>query len=85
MKLVRPAEPAALDGGPAMYPLLSPPEAAKMLGCSRDHVHALMDAGDLPFVTLNVSTRLSDSGRVVKRVRSDQLRQFIESRTVDPR
>ena len=52
-------------------------EAATRLGCSRSHVYDLIAAGELR--TVNISAR----GRSKTRIRSDDLADYIERRTVD--
>lgn len=59
--------------------LLSVPDAAKVLGCSRTHIYGLIAAGHLRPVEINAT------GRSKTRIRSDDLEAFIESRTRDVR
>lgn len=59
--------------------LLSIPDAAAQLGCSRTHVYGLIAAGHLRPVEIKAS------GRPKTRVRQDDLDDFIERQTRNTR
>lgn len=62
---------------PAAPPLnVTIPEAARMLGCSRDHIYTLMNGGELPFVQLGTT-------RSMKRIRYADLVKLNKTRTIN--
>ena len=56
--------------------LLSVPDAAQTLGCSRTHIYGLIAAGHLRAVEIKAT-----GTRPKTRIRSDDLQTFIEDRT----
>lgn len=56
--------------------LLSVPDAARILGCSRTHVYGLIAAGHLRPVEIKATGTRSKT-----RIRSDDLEKFVEHRT----
>lgn len=77
--------PAALDGADEdMFPLRTATDAARLLGCSAQHVHDLMVTGALPYVLLPPSDGRAgnpDTEGRRRRIRNDHLKQAITAWT----
>lgn len=60
--------------------LLTPKDVAEILCCSAPHVRYLMDAGELPFITIPGTTRT----RKMRRVAPEALDQFVQCHASEP-
>ena len=71
-------EPTVLEPGQDEGKMLTIPQAAAILGCSRQHVYRLMHAGVIPFVDLSIP----GSNRSYTRISEVELRHWIRENTI---
>ncbi|WP_034884903.1 helix-turn-helix domain-containing protein [Ensifer aridi] len=70
------AAPHQFSNGLASYQLLRPAEAAKILGVSVQHLHALTIHGEIRYVNVGAGAK-----REVRRYRAQDVQAFVEERT----
>lgn len=63
--------------GPALVELLTIPEAAERLKCSRTHVYNLINSGELEYVN-NAKRR---AGKTLKRISSTAIEDYVAVRS----